>query len=67
MLTTTTTTTTTTNNVVHKWCLKKCAHCKHVNLFDNIVALIPNNEFPSLHCFHVHALNKMPNIENQQC
>ena len=41
--------------------------CKHVFLVDNVVALIPNNEFQPLHCFHVHTLNKMTNIENQQC
>ena len=42
-------------------------HCKCVLLFDNIVAIIPNNEFQLLHCFHVHILNKTTNIENQQC
>ena len=58
--------TTTTNNVGWKWHLKKCVHCKCVFLVDDVVALIPNNEFQLLHCFHVHFLNKMTNIENQQ-
>ena len=60
--------TTTTNNVVCKQCLKEmCVHCKHVNLFDNVVVLIPNNEFHPSHCFHVGFLSKAANIENQQC
>ena len=60
--------TTTTSNVVCKWCLKEThAHCKHVNLFDNVVVLIPNNEFHPSHCFHVHFLSKTASIENQQC
>ena len=42
-------------------------HCEHVLLFDDIVVLIPNNEFQPLHCFHVCILNKVTNIENQQC
>ena len=59
--------TTTTNNVVWKCCLKKHVHCKHVFLVDDVVALIPSNEFQLFHCFHAHILNKMTNIENQQC
>ena len=46
---------------------KKCVHCKCVFLIANVVVLIPNNEFQPLRCFHVHFLNKMTNIENQQC
>ena len=36
-------------------------------LVDNVVALIPNNEFQPLCCFYVCALNKTTKIENQQC
>ena len=46
---------------------KKCVHCKCVFSVDNVVALIPNNEFQPLHCVHVHFLNKTTSIENQQC
>ena len=46
---------------------KKYVHCKCVLLFDNVVALIPKNEFQLLYCFYVHFLNKTTNIENQQC
>ena len=46
---------------------KKCVHWKCVFLIANVVVLIPNNEFQLLHCFYVHVLNKMFNIENQQC